>query len=345
MMKNIFSSHNYGEKGNKVVSMSRSRLATGSLIVAVMGITLGYGAAIQTSDLREVNAFPIRASTESYQFIKPLIGFEVGDKKEFDEYKPLEQKISSIIKTYEDEGKASSISVYFRNVDSGRWTGVNEDDQYAPASLYKVALMIAYLKQVESHPEVLDRMILFSASRQTEKPDYPPMTIGKAYSTMELIRRLIVYSDNDARDLLHDHINQHSVNDVFSDLGLEVPAGDDTGNSMSAKSYSRFFRTLYSATYLSQKMSELALTMLSQVEFKDGLVAGLPQSIPIAHKYGYRVLSENGNSANYQLHDCGIVYEPEHPYFLCVMSKGENPGELKKVIQEISKLVYEEVKT
>jgi hypothetical protein len=47
-----------------------------------------------------------------------------------------------------------------------------------------------------------------------------------------------------------------------------------------------------------------------------------------------------------EMHDCGIVYYPYRPYLLCVMTKGS--GEIKSletVIQDVSKMVYEEVNT
>jgi hypothetical protein len=87
-------------------------------------------------------------------------------------------------------------------------------------------------------------------------------------------------------------------------------------------------------------MSERALGLLSRVVFADGIVRGVPNQYAVAHKYGIR---ETGSSNERQLHDCGIVYYPEHPYLLCVMSRGTNFDKLSETIQAISEVVFSEV--
>lgn len=49
----------------------------------------------------------------------------------------------------------------------------------------------------------------------------------------------------------------------------------------------------------------------------------------------------NPNPITKELHDCGIIYYPERPYLLCVMTEGNDLNELAGVIQNISKTVYE----
>ncbi len=44
-----------------------------------------------------------------------------------------------------------------------------------------------------------------------------------------------------------------------------------------------------------------------------------------------------------QLHDCGIVYYPEHPYVLCLMTRGYNWDKLKEVLHQASNIVYQAV--
>jgi len=98
---------------------------------------------------------------------------------------------------------------------------------------------------------------------------------------------------------------------------------------------------LYNASYLNKELSEKALQYLSEVDFKQGLVSGVPQGIVVAHKFGEKVF---GSSAEIkQLHDCGIVYYPRHPYLLCVMTRGASFEYLDDTIRQISSLVYQEV--
>jgi beta-lactamase class A len=77
--------------------------------------------------------------------------------------------------------------------------------------------------------------------------------------------------------------------------------------------------------------------------YKNGLTAGMPENIKVAHKYGYRAFNAADQRAEQELHDCGIIYYPNHPYFLCVMTKGNNYDNLQAVIQNVSRLAYEEM--
>ena len=41
-----------------------------------------------------------------------------------------------------------------------------------------------------------------------------------------------------------------------------------------------------------------------------------------------------------ELHDCGIVYQNDDPYVLCVMTQGRSFAELQALIADISSTVY-----
>jgi beta-lactamase class A len=113
---------------------------------------------------------------------------------------------------------------------------------------------------------------------------------------------------------------------------------------MTAKDFSNSLRTLFNATYLNKALSEKALEILSQVNYKDGLAAGLPSDIKIAHKFGITGTSKGG-VVKKELHDCGIVYA-NSPYFICVMTKDST--DLKKaqnVISKISSMAYDQLKS
>lgn len=63
----------------------------------------------------------------------------------------------------------------------------------------------------------------------------------------------------------------------------------------------------------------------------------MPKDVEIAHKFGQRDVDGVGLK---QLHDCGIVYHPDGPYLLCVMTRGFDYDILSNVIGEISKRTY-----
>lgn len=292
---------------------------------------------------------PLRLQNNQYKYIGPLLGYELPESTQFREYEPLEKKIQDSISQSYKNGDANTIALYFRDHDTGRWVGVNEDTTFAPASLLKIPVMIGYYKLAETDPSVLNKQVVFSDTDDLNRMEVikPSQNLeqNKSYTIDELIRRMIVYSDNNATKLLIANINNNSLDEIFSDFNIQLPKDGQPINFISDKTYSLFFRTLFNATYLSAAMSEKALALLATSDFKDGLVAGVPGTMAVAHKFGeYAEVNDAGVRTLQELHDCGDVYFPDHPYLLCVMTKGQDIDKLKTVIANLSKLVYEEMK-
>jgi hypothetical protein len=70
------------------------------------------------------------------------------------------------------------------------------------------------------------------------------------------------------------------------------------------------------------------------------LAAGLPKNLEISHKFGERQIGVTGEK---QLHDCGIIYVPSHPYLLCIMNRGNDFKKMADFIKNISSFVYQQV--
>lgn len=311
--------------------------------VALVGIGLKMDRNNSQNNDDEAVFKPIRSINSNYHFTNPLVGFDFFDKKNFEPLKPLEKKVDEIIKQKKQRKLIDNASFYFRELGNGRWVGINQDNLFAPRSLLKVPIMIAYFKYAETRPKVLSKKIFYDPD---ETPIQPPLVIkpNRYYTVFELIQYMIIYSDNAAKELLIKNIDPNLILEVFTDLGVSQYTGGIADEyRISAKQYSIFFRVLYNSTFLRSQMSEQALRILSEVDYKNGLVAGLPSSVQTAHKYGERVMREKDTDAvnGFELHDCGIVYYPQQTYFLCVMTQGSDLENLEKTIGELSKLTYE----
>lgn len=279
-----------------------------------------------------------------YTYVSPLLACASTDNKEFEEFRPLERKLTVRIAEHVTAGEARRISLYFRELDSGHWIGINEAEKFSPASLFKVPILIAYYNLSRGHPDVFTRRLAYDGHDPTEQSGIEPtesLTPGQSYTVQELIEKMIIHSDNKSANLLLGAIDQNSLAEVFSDLDIPQPDGRDTGDVVSVKTYGFFFRILYNATYLTRSASERAMELLTKTAFQDGLVAGVPPDIVVAHKFGdRRALGPNGQS-KWQLHDCGVIYLPGNPYLLCVMTEGAEARKLTAAITDISRLVYE----
>src|SRR5690606_27734764 len=130
--------------------------------------------------------------------------------------------------------------------------------------------------------------------------------VGSEYTIEELISLAIIHSDNIAWKLLLNDLRKNYSGEDFiitlSDLGIVDPRKQSDQQYITVQSYASIFRTLYNSSYLSPEMSDKALKILSGSAYKDGIVAGVPEDIEVAHKFG-----EQRNGNDQQLHDCGIV--------------------------------------
>lgn len=277
----------------------------------------------------------------SYKYISPLLdcGYP-SDKTPIELRAVMDRRIAAEL----ESGNISHASVYFRDLNNGPWVGINSRELFSPASLMKVPVMIAYLRWAMVEPEILDKEIVATKSVETISQNIAPETKlepGEAYRVDYLLNLLITESNNAALTLLSELIPLGYLDETYKRLGisLEGLSGNPTGNTTTVVEYATFFRVLYNASFLSNDMSEKALTMLTQTKFNAGLRAGVPGSIPVAHKFGERRFTETNEL---QLHDCGIVYAPEKPYLLCIMTRGTEFEAMANTIRDISADVYEE---
>ena len=335
--------------------MSKKKAYFISGIVAVSAFFLGlyYPSIVSYFNplTATVGLSPLRISNlngNPYKFIDPLLGVKRPEDSASTIYVSLKTSIDSFINSQIQKNNVETASVYFRDEESGRGFDYNPTEKYSPASLIKVPIMIAYFKLAEERPYVLSEKLLYADGRDLnlEKSISSSINIqnGKTYSISELIDHMIKYSDNNAYTLLVNYLNdtnQYSyVNNLFSDFGIHQVKFDT--DYVDINSYSLFFRVLYNATYLSREMSEKALNIMSQTDFTLGLTSGIPKNITVSQKFGeFTTKTSAGEILKRELHNCGIIYYPEHPYLLCVMTKGMDINQLENVISSVSRIVYQ----
>lgn len=320
--------------------------------VFIAGLFAGYlmkGNQIENLDGANGNLVGTAGKLEirqgGYKFINPLLECEIAEGKINDSNYSFENELYRLGEKNKASGNVSELAIYFRDLNNGPWCGTNEGKSFLPASLLKVPLMMAYYKAAESDPGILNKKVLFEDKYEFKEAKiyaFPPAKIiepGKEYTIEGLIEAAIIYSDNQTLPLLYQNIPDKAIGELFKVLGLDPDLYKKPGATISVLSYSSFFRILYNASYLNKEYSEKALGLLSQIDYKTGLRAGVPVEVMIAHKFG-----EGGYlNGERQLHDCGIIYHPRKPYLLCVMTRGDNIRNLQSVIQDISKFVFEQV--
>lgn len=291
------------------------------------------------TNLPSVADTEIRLNNSSYKYINPLLDCNTGNG------------ISSGLRTFQnnvqdeiDRLTASKqidfAALYFRDMNNGPFFDMNGSQPFFPASLLKVPLMIAYYKESESNPDILNKKITYTQVLDTDTEHFqaPTIVVGQTYTIEQLIEAMIENSDNNAYELLLQNIDSNALSDVFSYLGVTVPTDQIV---LTVRQYSTFFRILFNSSYLDYSDSEHAMELLDNIYFQNGLQAGVPSNIQVVNKFGEKW--DGVTSDEKQLHDCGIIYYPDHPYLLCVMTRGNDFDQLASAIADISKFVYNQV--
>ncbi|HEX2092967.1 MAG TPA: serine hydrolase [Longimicrobiaceae bacterium] len=220
--------------------------------------------------------------------------------------------------------------VAVRNLRTGESLSVRGGETFPTASLIKVAVLVTLLDEVRRGAIRLEeRMGMIARDRvggsgvlRYMEPGLP-LTVGDAAWLMTTI------SDNTATNLILDKINIRTVWAKMDSLGLphtRVHSKTFLRSTSVAMDSSvkyglgvttpeetvRLFELLHRGRANSPALDSLALAMLRANQDGTKLTRWLPESVPVAHKSGDVDRSRN---------DCGIIYGPEAPVALCVMTR------------------------
>ena len=271
-----------------------------------------------------------------------------GYKESFERLHALQSKLDDAVPQYLAEKKAIRISVWVRDLITKQWAAENENELYDPASLIKLPLAIALYKTAEVEPSILAQRLTYTqksgfGDNTQDFAPAPTLTLGNQYSVLDLIKAMLINSDNNAKNVLMGFLDSKIFSNTLLDLGIAVPSDTETHDFITVKSYANIFRTLYNASYLDRKDSQATLNLLSQEAFK-GIRDPLPSKVTVAHKFGEReFVYSDGSVDKRQLHDCGIVYKGDNPYSICIMTEGADFNQLLSIIKDMSLIVYKEM--
>ena len=309
------------------------------LLSGLIGFFLGQMKAPQPPQPPDMATKELRKGSAG--LINPLLECDPNLLNSPPKLKILKDKLTDLLSTKTKLNASDTFSIYYKDLNSGGWFGINSDLYFAAASLSKVPIMAEIFKIAETKPEILKKKIAFDPEKLNLKNIYDNLEpserleVGKSYTVMDLIKKMVQKSDNIATAVLIDSLDL-KLSQLFSDFGITYEKID--GNiSLTAKSYGAIFRILYNSTFLNESYSTKALEILTQSEFNQGIKNPIPGTIQVANKFGARNIDTTGY---YQLHDCGIIYKPNRPYLLCIMTKGKKLDQLVQVIREISDSIY-----
>lgn len=242
---------------------------------------------------------------------------------------PLREQIHKTVDPYSD-----SYALYFEYLPTGTTIGINEDKEFTAESLLKVPVVMSYFHKKEQLGITTDPTVQIQQKEVNSKfGDLYKKGAGYSINLADAVALALQKSDNTASLVLADQISQADFTFVYD--GLDIPETTDKNTPIiTAQEYASILKALYFGSVLTNDDSEKILDLLTKTDFNSLLPSGVPQGVPVAHKIGL---------VNTQIYeDCGIVYLPQRPYILCMVSKSDVKTAQQRM-HTISKMVYDYV--
>src|SRR5215470_5737200 len=235
----------------------------------------------------------------------------------------------------------AEVGLYFRSLDGkARWDW-RADESFHAASTMKVPVMIELFYQAQQGKLRLEdtlrvknefHSIADGSAYQLDKSDDSEFELYKAEGQSKTLRELcelmVAVSSNFATNLLIEKLGVENIRETVHRLnanGMKVLRGVEDNkafqkglnNTTTARGLGILLQAIADSKAVNAESSLEMIAILERQKFNEGIPAGLPPGIPVAHKTGDITKIH---------HDAAIVYA-KRPYVLVILVRGL--GDLK----------------
>jgi len=204
-------------------------------------------------------------------------------------------------------GFQGSVSIYAKNLDSGREFSLRADELTRTASTIKLAIMAETFHQVaQGKLKWDDEIILTKEKKQGGSGILFEFADNTKIDLRPAVNLRIVVSDNTATNLVLDKVGTDNVNDFMDSLGLtnirsmrKIGGGGDSRawttdpknklfglGRATPREIAKLVEMMENGQLVSKEASAEMISILKRQQFKDGLGRGEPDTIPVASKSG-----------------------------------------------------------
>ncbi len=236
-----------------------------------------------------------------------------------------------------------SYSFYFEYLFTGTEIRDGDSNRLVGASLMKIPIIMDLYKAVEQGKINLDKSVAVPSDvingDDTQFGNQENLKTGDQITLRKAAKIALIESDNTAAYTVFRAVDgllptqDQSLNNL--DIELQAKKGETGSYALiSSRAYSSILKCLYFSCFLSLNDSQAILGDLTNSPDDNGLRAGVPKEVSVAHKIGsFSTVTQS---------DCGIVYVPNRRYVLCIMLD-EGSVSAKQHIKKLSQMVYDYV--
>jgi len=249
----------------------------------------------------------------------------------------------------------ADVAVYFKTLDGKAEWSVRPDDVFHAASTMKIPVLIELFHQVQQGKVKLDDKIVLknefhsiadgspyklSAADDSEADVYKAE--GQVRTLGELCELMITVSSNFATNLIIEKLGVENIRATVHALGADgvvVLRGVEDGkafekglnNTATARGLAILLGAIAQEKAVDAASSQEMIAILKRQKFNEGIPAGLPLGISVAHKTGEITKIH---------HDAAIVFA-KRPYVLVILVRGlADTKQSAALMADISRQIY-----
>ena len=228
------------------------------------------------------------------------------------------------------DGSQESYGIYVKNLADGTGASINRDRVFHAASLFKLYVMWEAFRQEAMGSISFDDTMEVTPYYKSWELGTNAVEVGDLVTVDEALRLMMSISDTPSAVLLQDTLGASDINDALEELDIHNSGLFYPGNPLAtARDVGVLLETIVRGGILPEASHEGMVELLMSARTDNGLRAGVPAEIRVAHKTG---------SLPMALHDAGIVYLPDSAYILVVL--WDRKGDVS-MIELISRRVFE----
>ena len=238
----------------------------------------------------------------------------------------LEKRLKTLTESHEGQ-----VSLLVRHLNSGREISIAPDQVMPTASLIKVAVLVTAYREADAGRLDLEKKVELKDSDKVAGSGIltKHFSEGTTLSVRDLMRAMIVWSDNTATNMVVNQLGLKRISEVMAELGFEqtrmhslVFRGPTTSideingkefglGRTTAREMTQLLELIYNRKAASAEACDTMLEHMQKLETTPRLDARFPAGTVFAHKTG---------SVNTARTDAGIIQTDAGPVIVCALT-------------------------
>lgn len=231
-------------------------------------------------------------------------------------------------------GIPGTVGVVAMDLATGATAAINPDAQFPAGSVAKVPIAMTLLHLVNLGSVSLDDTVSYQSSTDYEGGAGSLQFVIKEAQGLTLgvlLDRMIIVSDNIARNMIERYIGSGTIRDYMLSQGVQPPYYAPWP-MMTARGANTLLDHLDGMRAgITPELTRHLLSLMASTVFNDRIPASLPPNTDVSHKVATLATD---------VHDIGLVYAPHGSFAISVFSESIPYDDATRLIADLAATIY-----